>query len=377
MKKIWVGIGIIIVVALAVVLTIMRPAGELKEIRIGAVLPLTGGAGKYGEDAKLGIELAVVEKNAKGGVNGKFVKVVFEDDQSSPQQTVSAFKKVTTVDRVPVVIGAMTSSSALAVAPIAERIKVVLFSPSASAPALSNAGDYIFRNELSDAYGGLAQAELTWSRLRIKKVAILYINNDYGVGVKNAFSETFEKLGGEVVATESFEPDTQDFRTQLARIAQKSPEAVFMIAYKESIVILRQMKELGLRTKVLSTPLFEDREIIEKAGEAAERVIYVYYGGFNPESKDEQIKKFVEAFRKIYNRNPGYYSALAYDAANIVLLAIEKGGIESKNIKNALFEIKDFPGVTGKTTFDMNGDVSKTVFLKMVKNGQFVEWNEQ
>jgi len=371
MKKSWIAIVVAVVLALGIILALMRLAGEPHEIRIGAVLPLTGGAGKYGEDAKLGIELAIEEENAKGGINGKFVKVVFEDDQSSPQQTVSAFRKLTTLDKVPVIIGAMTSSSALAVAPIAERSRVVLVSPSASAPALSNAGDYIFRNELSDAYGGLAQAKLTWSRLRIQKVAILYINNDYGVGVKDAFLQTFEKLGGEVLGTESFEPDAQDFRTQLTRIKQKSPEAIFMIAYKESIMILRQIKELGLKTKVLSTPLFEDREIIEKVGEAAEGVIYVYYGGFKPQSKDEQIKRFVEAFRRSYNRDPGYYSALAYDATNIVLLAIKKGGIKSADIKNALYEIKDFLGVTGKTTFDANGDVTKPVILKTVKDGKF------
>jgi branched-chain amino acid transport system substrate-binding protein len=348
-----------------------------QEIKIGAVLPLTGGAGKYGEDAKLGLELAVKEKNSEGGINGKSIKVIFEDDQSNPQQTISAFKKLTTVHGVPVIVGAMTSSSALAVAPIAEQNRVVLFSPSASTPELSGAGDFIFRNELSDAYGGVAQAEQSWNKLGIKKVAIVYINNDYGIGVKNAFLSTFRKLGGQIVATESFEPDAQDFRTQLTRIKQKSPEAIFIVAYKESILILRQIKELGLKVKILSTPVFEDREVIEKAGETAEDVIYVYYGGFSPQSGNEHIKKFVEDFRRKYIRDPGYYSALAYDAMNIVLLAIEREGIKSEDIKNGLYQIRNFPGITGTTTFDANGDVTKPVILKTVKNGQFVEWEEK
>lgn len=345
---------------------------EEKEIKIGAILPLTGGAGKYGEDAKAGIELAVEQKNAAGFINNKRIKVIFEDDQSSPQQSVASFKKLVEVDKVPIVIGGMTSSAALAVAPIAEQNKVVFLSPSASAPALSKAGDYIFRNELSDAYGGVAQAEMTWDKLKIKKVAILYINNDYGVGVEDAFTQTFKKLGGEVVANESFEADTQDFRSQLTRIKQKAPEAIFILAYKESILILRQIKELGIKTKLLSTPVFEDKEIIEKAGGTAEGVIYVYYGGFNPQSGDNLISKFVDAFRKKYNRDPGYYSALAYDAMNLVILAIEKVGTKSEDIKNFMYQIKDFPGITGKTTFDANGDVTKPVILKTVKNGQFV-----
>ncbi len=377
MKKLWIGIGVVVIVALAIVLIVTQIKKEPKEIKIGAILPLTGGAGKYGEDAKLGIELAIEKKNVEGGINRKLIRVIFEDDQSNPQQIVAAFRKLITVHKVPVVIGGMTSSSALAVAPVAEQNKVVLFSPSASSPELTKAGDFIFRNELSDAYGGVAQAELTWSKLRIKKVAILYINNDYGVGVKDAFLQTFQNLGGEVVSVESFDPDAQDFRTQLTRIKQKFPEAIFIVAYKETILILRQIKELGIKSQILSTPVFEDKEIIEKAKDAAEGVIYVYYGGFDPQSADKHIKSFVEDFRMKYNRDPGYYSALAYDAANIILLAIEKGGTKSEDIKKALYQIKDFHGVTGKTTFDSNGDVTKPVFLKMVKNGQFVEWRER
>lgn len=344
---------------------------EDKEIRIGAILPLTGGASKYGEDAKAGIELAVEQKNAVGGIHKKLIQIIFEDDQSSPQQSVASFKKLIEINKVPVVIGGMTSSSALAIAPIAEQNKIVLLTPSASAPALSKAGDYIFRNELSDAYGGVAQAELTWNKLGIKRVAIIYINNDYGVGVKDAFVKTFEKLGGRIMRTESFDPDTQDFRAQLTRIKQKSPEAIFIVAYKESIIILRQIKELGLKAKLLSTPVFEDKEIIEKSGGAAEGVIYVYYGGFNPQSSEENIRTFLEAYRKRNDRDPGYYSALAYDAAMIVFLSIEKAGTRSEDIKKSLYEIKDFPGVTGMTTFDLNGDVTKSVALKIVKNGKF------
>lgn len=370
MKKL--GIIFVLMLLAAALAGCVQPEKKT-EIKIGSILPLTGGAGKYGEDAKSAIELAVEEKNAQGGINGSLVTIVFEDDQTNPTQTVSAFRKLITVDKVPVVIGAMTSSSALAVAPIAEQNRIVLLSPSASAPALTNAGDFIFRNEVSDAYGGVAQADRTWNKLGIKKVAIIYINNDYGVGVKDTFVQTFKTLGGEVVATESFEPDSQDFRTQLTRIKEKSPEAIFIVAYKESILILKQIKELGIKATLLSTPVFEDREILDKAGNASEGVIYVYYGGFNPQSSDETIKKFVDAFKSKYNREPGYYAALAYDATNIVLLAIEKGGTKSEDIKNALYQIKDFLGVTGKTTFDSNGDVTKPVILKMVKNGQFVQ----
>lgn len=374
MRKVMMGAVITAIAILAVVLTLYSSRQSQKEIEIGAILPLTGGAGKYGEDAKLGIELATAQQNSMGGISGKPVKIIFEDDQSSPQQAVSGFRKLISVHKVPAVIGGMTSSSALAIAPLAEQNRIVLLSPSASTPSFSVAGDFIFRNELSDAYGGVAQAELTWNKLGIKKVAILFINNDYGIGVKDAFLKTFTSLGGRVVDAEVFDADTQDFRTQLIRIKKTSPEALFIVAYKEAILILRQVRELGIKTKLLSTPVFQDREIVEKAGGAAEGVMYVYYGGFDTKSSEEHVGRFVEEYRRRYSREPGYYSALAYDATNILFFAMGRGSGKGEDIKNALYQIKDFPGVTGKTTFDNRGDVTKPVTLKIVTNGEFVSW---
>ncbi|MCK4458341.1 MAG: ABC transporter substrate-binding protein [Methanosarcinales archaeon] len=156
-KHILIGVVLFLAVIAGACLQDTQP----DEIRIGAILPLTGEAAEYGEDAKLGIDLAVEEINAAGGINGKRIQVVYEDSQATPSQGVSAIQKLTTVDKVPVIIGAMASSVTLAIAPIAEENKVVLLSPASSAPQITEAGDYIFRTEFSDAYGGKAQAELT------------------------------------------------------------------------------------------------------------------------------------------------------------------------------------------------------------------------
>jgi branched-chain amino acid transport system substrate-binding protein len=179
------------VLLLAVIAGACLQDTQSDEIKIGAILPLTGEAAEYGEDAKLGIDLAVEEINAAGGINGKMIQVVYEDSQATPSQGVAAIQKLITVDKVPVIIGAMASSVTLAIAPIAEENKVVLLSPASTAPQITEAGDYIFRNEVSDAYGGKAQAELTWDELGIKNVAILCINNDYGVGTADTFKKNF------------------------------------------------------------------------------------------------------------------------------------------------------------------------------------------
>lgn len=350
---------------------------EVEEIKIGAILPLTGGAGKYGVDAKNGIELAVFEKNKNGGINGSRVTVIYEDDQSTPSVAVSAFRKLLTSHDISVVIGGMTSSSALAIAPIAENSHVVLFSPSASTPKLTNAGAYIFRNELSDAFGGIAQADFTYNVLGITRTAILFINNDYGVGVVNAFIDRYTRLGGQIASKEAFEPDASDFRTHLSRIKYTSPEALLIVAYKEIIVILRQIRELGIDATLLSTPVFEDREVLSRAADLAENVIYVHYGGFPADASSPHISRFVKNYRATFKIEPGYYSALAYDAANIVLDAIQKAGSRADSIKEQLYRVEDFPGVTGNTTIDEKGDVIKPVTLKTVRNGAFVSYEEK
>jgi branched-chain amino acid transport system substrate-binding protein len=338
-------------------------------ITLGAIFPLTGEAGQYGQDAKAGIDLALEERDATKPA--KSVKVIYEDDQANPTTSISAFRKLVTVDRVKAVLGPLTSSSALALAPIAQQEKVVLLSPSASAAALTKPDDFFFRNELSDAKGAAIQAEQAFNKLKYKKIAILYINNDYGVGVKDGFTQSFKTLGGNVLVTESFEANAQDFRTQLTKIRQVSPEALFLVAQKETVLILRQMKELAVKTQILSTPLFEDPAILEKAKGEAEGAIYAYYGEYNAQSSNEKTRNFVNAFKKKHGKEPSYYSALAYDAASIMIAAIEKNSSSSQAIANSLISTRNFPGITGNTSFNSDGDVTKPILLKKVDNGKF------
>ncbi|MCK4655014.1 MAG: penicillin-binding protein activator [Candidatus Cloacimonetes bacterium] len=367
--------SIIIVLAGLMILTffifINSCAKKEKVIKIGAILPLTGGAAKYGESAKRAIDLAVEEINSTGGIKGSKIKVIYEDDQALPDKGVSAIQKLITVDKVPVVIGAMPSSVTLAMAPIAEKNKVVLFSPASSNPKITEAGDYIFRNDVSDIFEGGKMADEAWRRLKFRKIAVLYINNDYGAGIKDAFVYSFTILGGEIVVTENFEQGTTDFRTQLTKIKQDDPEAVYIVGYKEQIQILKQFRELGLKSQILATIMLEDPEIIQKVGDSAEGAIYTYRA-YDPNSEQKEIKEFVENFKVKYGIEPDNWAAQCYDALNIIALAIKDSGYNSDSIKKALYGIKNFPGVSGLTTFDENGDVIKPIKLKTVKNGKFV-----
>lgn len=344
---------------------------ELNEIKIGAILPLTGSGAKYGQSAKNGIELALEEINESGGINGNIIKVIYEDSKLEPKEGISAIRKFLTIEKVPAIIGAMASSVTLAIAPIAEENKIVLLSPTSSSADITDAGDYIFRNTYSDIYEGGRMASYVYVHKKYHRVGILHINNDFGVGLSRNFTERFEELGGKVVITESYEQDATDFRSQLSKVEQTNPDAIYLVGYSEMGTILRQAKELRIETPFFSCILFEDPKILETAGEAADGVFYAF-PAYNPDSGSEHISKFVQAFEKKYGKKPNIYAASSYDSMKILAKAMEQGGFSSNGIKEALYSIKDFQGVTGKTSFDQNGDVTKPIGIKQVNNGEFV-----
>jgi branched-chain amino acid transport system substrate-binding protein len=364
MKKLGIIIGVIIVAA--ALAGCLQPEKKPTEINIGAILPLTGDGAKYGEEAKNGIELALEE------LNNSNIKVVYEDDQGTSNGAINAFNKLDS-ENIPIIIGPMYSSTTLAIVPLGAKRQVVIFSPSASSPELTNhTGDYFFRNFPSDVYEGSEMAKFAYNKLTLRKVGILSVNLDYGTGLTKVFKKEFESLGGNVLTIEYYDQGATDFRTQLSKIKSLNPDGLYLPGYYAEIgLVLRQAKELGIKTQFLSCVGFDNPKSLEIAGNAAEGVVFArpYY---DPESQDPQIKSFVERFTKKYGIAPGVYAAHAYDAMKIVAEAINKGGYTADGIRTALHSIKDFPGVTGTTTFDMNGDVVKPIQIMSVQNGKFV-----
>ena len=249
---------------------------------------------------------------------------------------------------------------------------VVILSPTASSPKITYAGDYIFRNTYSDAIEGAKTAEFASKELKYGKAGILFINNDYGVGLKDAFKRKFEELGGKIVIDEGYDPKTTDFRTILVKVKERSPEVIYIAGYSEMGQLLRQMRETGIKIPVLSCIMFEISDIAKVAGKAAEGVIYAY-PSYDPEKGNEITLKFAKKFKEKYGTLPDPEAAFSYDAVKILALAMEKGGFTSEDIKNALYKIKGYNGITGKTSFDENGDVIKPVGFKRVHNGKY-EW---
>jgi branched-chain amino acid transport system substrate-binding protein len=286
-------------------------------------------------------------------------------------------QKLISQDKVPVIIGGAMSSVCAAIGPVCQRNRVVLISPTATAPTLREIGNYLFFLWPSDNYDGKIMAEFAYRKLGIRRVAILYVNLEYGKGIEAVFRSEFEKLGGQVVASEAYAQGATDFRAQLTKIKALSPDALYLPGYyKELAGILKQARQLGLKTKFLSVNSFYDPKLLQIAGDSAEGAIFTY-PTYDPKNKDALTRKFVDAFKKKYGKEPDIFAVQGYDSLNIVALAVKKGGFTAEAIRQALSETKDYSGVGGPISFAPNGDVIKPLRLMTVRQGKFVALNEE
>jgi len=369
-RNIWIGIGVAIVVALAIVL-VTQTKKEVEEIKIGVINSLTGSGAPYCENLQNALLLAVKEINKAGCVKGRKIKLIIEDDKTSPTVAVSAMNKLVNVDKVPIIIGPASSSSVMACAPIANRTKTVLLSPGAASPNITTAGDFIFRNRASGAAEGVEIAKFAYKKLGLRKVAILYINTDYGPGFSKAFKTKFTQLGVKIVGIETYNQGATDFRTQITKLKKLKPDGVYLVGVPiEAGNILKQSLELGFTPQFLTNNM-ESPELIKIAGKAAEGIFFAI-PAFDPNSPNPKVQEFVKKYRAKYGREPDMFAVNAYDAVYLIKLAIEKAGYNGEDIKNALYDIKDFPGVNGTLSFDENGDVVKPLTIKTIEHGKFV-----
>jgi branched-chain amino acid transport system substrate-binding protein len=362
----------IIIILLAFVLISGCGSEKKDTIKIGAIVFKTGDAAQYGEWVMNGLNLALSEINSNGGINGKNVEIIFEDDQTNAKVAVTAINKLISTQNTPVIIAGLTSQSTLAIAPIAEKKHVVLFSPCSSSPALTNSGDYIFRNWPSDNQEGKLMANYAFSKLKLRNIAVLAMQNDYGIGLQKVFIEQFKKLGGNIILDEYFDEGDTNFRPIISKLRTLKFDAIYMPSHAlEAGSFLKQLFESNLSYQVLGCVTYESPELINIAGSAANNVIFTT-PSFNTESKDTLLLNFISKYKEKYGENPENFAAQSYDALMIIVLAIKKGGFTADGIKDALYKIKNYKGVSGLTSFDKNGDVSKPSMIKKVKNGKFI-----
>ncbi len=370
MKKwIWPLIGVIIIGIIVGIFVSQKRTKQPEVIKIGAILPLTGPAGKYGQWVKEGMELALSEVNS---YTKKYsFKLIIEDDKGIPKEAVNAVNKLIKVDKVPVITGAVLSKVVLSVSPIVEKNKIVLLSVGASAVKIRKAGDYVFRiRETAREHGKkAADFALTISR----RAGVIFLNAENGVSYAEQFKKYYEENGGKIVLWEKYNEGETDFRSYLLKVKQLNLAVVYIPGLVPEIAfILKQAKELGVKAIFISSVGAQNPKLIEIARDAAEGLIYTYpYFDTRLAKTDKKVKEFVKKYYESYKHYPEFLAANGYDAIKLLASIISKYGYTPENIKNALYKVKNFHGVGGTFTFDEYGDVFKPVILKQIKNGKF------
>ncbi len=332
-------------------------------LEIGASLPLSGPNAVYGKELYQAIELAREEINLKGGINGKKLLIIYEDDAANPAKGTEVMQKLATVNKVPVVLGSWASGVVLAEAPIAEENKVVVMA-SAISPKITEAGDYIFRMQPS-AITYTKESAKSLARLGVDKVAIIYARTEFAESLKDSFKEEFK---GSIVAEESYDSSDKDVKTQLLRIRSKDPQLIFIAGYQDTVQVIKQIKELGIKSRIMAGPPFESKATLDALGSLAEGVIYPYHyvSGTSPDYESRYLAKWGEP--------TGGFAPLMYDGTKIIAEALSACDVDTACIKNYLYS-ENHNGILGNISFYENGDPTVSVVMKTVKDGKFVELN--
>lgn len=332
-------------------------------IKIGAILPLTGDLATYGESGLEGMKIAIDE------FNNEFpnkVKLVLEDDKGSVKDGINAVNKLIISDKVQIIMGSMSSGVTLGIAPVLEKNKVVLVSPTSTASEVTNAGDYIFRVCVSDEYEGRAMANYVIDSLKYNKLGIVFINNDYGVGLKDNFKKEITTQNKKVHFELGYAPKTTDFKTIIQKLKEAKVDLLYIVAQKEQLNFFKNCKELDYISQFIGSTMLEDKELLKEFQDFLKGTKYTYRS-YNTTSTDIVSSNFVSKYKTKYNKIPDFYAASVYDATRIILYSINSTKNNGDDLKAFLYNIKNYEAVTGVISFDKNGDINQGFRIKEIK----------
>jgi len=373
-------VGAVIVIILAVILAgvfFITPnisgafaQQSLGEITIGVLAPLTGDLANYGEGEKNALLLAADEINSIGGINGKKIKLVFEDSPCNPTEALTAATKLIEINDAKLLVGPMCSGELLAIAPTLNQNKITAIGIGATSPSITNAGDYVFRDSPSDDLRAKVFAEYIYKDRNVGIMQTIYENDDAGAAFNKYFVEYYTGLGGKMTEEEAYEKGSTDFRSVLTKINSIPHENIAVFSFpSETGEILKQSKELGINTNFFEGfEVMSDPQIMQIAGNATEGVVYIQSAQANNEAATNFKKNYIAKFKK----EAPYYAAESYDALKIYAETLKRTNGDTGKIKDELYKIKNYEGASGTTTFDEHGDVLKPFEIGQVVNGELV-----
>jgi branched-chain amino acid transport system substrate-binding protein len=359
--------------ALLLTTLIWSSSGNAAEpIVLGLSAPLTGPMASSGQRLQEGAQLHVDQINARGGVGGRPLTLISEDDRSSPLEAASVAQKLSNTKNLVAAFGPFTTTASLAAAPIYTKAKIPQVAPTTSGPDFTKQGGYQFRQNNRDDYWATKNVEILTKRFHAKKVILVAYQDDWGIFMAKATRAILEKQGVEVVLDEPIAPGSRDFRPLVSKIRSAQADAIFLATfYTEGATFIQQLRQAGVQLPVGGAIPLTDPKFIELAGPASEGIVLytLFFAG------DPTKKVFVDAYKGKYGRAPDPFSALSYDAVGVTVAAIErvlKAGtpLNGQAVHDQLVAGPVYHGITGDTKFD-NGDVKKEPVFIQIKNGAF------
>ncbi len=356
---------------LLLLLGLAVPLVAADDIVIGEFASLTGGSASFGQSSHKGTQLAIDEINASGGVLGRKIKLITEDDQSLAGQPATIVQKFISQDKVIAILGEVASSKSLEAAPICQQNKIPMISPASTNPKVTEVGDYIFRVCFIDPFQGTVMAKFAQSK-GWKRIAVLTdVKQDYSVGLAKFFIEGVKKNGGEIVKEQSYSTGDKDFKAQLTSLKSLKPEAIFVPGYYgEVALIAKQAKLLGIKAPLLGGDGWVGDSLLKVAGNSLDGSYFSCH--FSAEDQSPLVQGFVAKYKAKIGSVPDDMAALGYDSAMILVDAIKKAGTtDGDKLRAAITETKDYPGITGKITLDKNRNAEKPATILTIANGAF------
>lgn len=339
--------------------------------KVALLTAASGGAAAYGESIKNGAQLAVNEINKDS--NNVKINLQIEDTKGDKNEAINAMNKVIHKDNVVAVMGPMLSGEMFAAGPIANKNKTVAFGTTTTAEGITDIGEYIFRNSIPESVAVAEAIKQSHAKLSFKTAAIMYSNNnDQMVSVNKTAEKTLKELGVTIVDTETFADKDTDFSAQLTKIKQANPDVIVVASlYQEGILIVKKMREMGMNQKVIGSNGFNTPAFIKGAGDASNGVI-VGTPWF-PNKDSQKVRDFRAAYKATYGTEPDQFAAQAYDAIYTIEKALKDSGstTDREKFKDAMKNLKDFEGVTGKFVFDEHRDPKMETQVLEIKNGQY------
>ncbi|MBD7912564.1 ABC transporter substrate-binding protein [Clostridium cibarium] len=342
-------------------------------IKIGAIGPLSGSASTYGVSVQEGAQLLEKEVNDAGGINGKKIKFIFEDDQADPNSAMQAFNKLVDDEKVSAILGPVTSGATLAVAPNATSRQIPMITPTGTEPTITKVGgEYMFRGCFIDSFQGEVLAKYSTEKLKSKTAAVLYnAGSDYSKGIADTFKDKFEGAGGTVGEFLTYNDKDTDFKAQLTKIKNLNPDIIVLPDYYNVVgLIAKQARGMGIQSQFLGGDGWESEELTKIGQDAVNGALYINHYYSNDESSE--VKSFVDSYKKEYNKEPDSFAALSYDTSKLLVKAIEKAGkTDGAAIRDALASM-ELDSVTGNIKFNSERNAVKSATIIKVDGGKKV-----